>query len=68
MVDKEFKNKMMNIIREDARGSNMMCGGTLINIDEMDIKVIPICRVIQKRQGERLRRIPKIKTVFIQKV
>ena len=33
----------------------------------MDIKVIPICRVIQKRQGERLRRIPKIKTVFIQK-
>ena len=38
MVDKEFKNKMMNIIREDARGSNMMCGGTLINIDENGYK------------------------------
>ena len=38
MVDKEFKNKMMNIIREDAHGSNMMCGGTLINIDENGYK------------------------------
>ncbi|WP_289834791.1 hypothetical protein [uncultured Phocaeicola sp.] len=38
MVDKEFKNKMMNIIREDARGSNMMCGGTLIQIDENGYK------------------------------
>ena len=37
MVD-EFKNKMMNIIREDAHGSNMMCGGTLINIDENGYK------------------------------
>lgn len=27
MVDKEFKNKMMNLIREDACGSNAMCGG-----------------------------------------
>ncbi|MDE7423847.1 MAG: hypothetical protein K2N51_09165 [Lachnospiraceae bacterium] len=34
MIDKEFKSKMINIIREDARGSNMMCGGTLIHIDE----------------------------------
>ncbi len=40
MVDKEFKNKMMNIIREDARGSNMMCGGTLINIDENGYRFI----------------------------
>lgn len=32
------KNKMMNIIREDAHGSNMMCGGTLINIDENGYK------------------------------
>lgn len=38
MVDKEFKNKMMNIIREDAHGSNMMCGETLINIDENGYK------------------------------
>lgn len=38
MVNKEFKNKMMNIIREDAHGSNMMCGGTLINIDENGYK------------------------------
>ena len=29
---------MMNIIREDAHGSNMMCGGTLINIDENGYK------------------------------
>ena len=34
MEDGEFKNKMMKIIREDAVGSNKMCGGTLINIDE----------------------------------
>lgn len=34
MNDSEFKNKMMNLIREDASGSNIMCGGTLINIDE----------------------------------
>lgn len=34
MEDSEFKNKMMKIIREDAIGSNKMCGGTLINIDE----------------------------------
>lgn len=34
MNDPEFKNKMMNLIREDARGSHMMCGGTLININE----------------------------------
>jgi len=33
MVDKDFKNKMMNLIREDACGSNTMCGGTLIRID-----------------------------------
>ena len=33
MVDKEFKNKMMNLIREDACGSNAMCGGTIIRID-----------------------------------
>lgn len=33
MVDKEFKNKMMNLIREDACGSNTMCGGTIIRID-----------------------------------
>lgn len=55
MVDKEFKNKMMNIIREDARGSNMMCGGTLINIDEngykgysYSIKSCKACRSAQK--------------------
>ncbi len=34
MEDGEFKNKMMKIIREDAVGSNKMCGGTMINIDE----------------------------------
>ena len=34
MNDSEFKNKMMNLIREDSRGSHNMCGGTLINIDE----------------------------------
>lgn len=34
MNDSEFKNKMMNLIKEDARGSHMMCGGTLININE----------------------------------
>ena len=34
MEDGEFKNKMIKIIREDAVGSNKMCGGTLINIDE----------------------------------
>ena len=34
MNDPEFKNKMMNLIKEDARGSHMMCGGTLININE----------------------------------
>ena len=34
MKDSEFKNKMMNLIKEDARGSHMMCGGTLININE----------------------------------
>lgn len=33
MVDKDFKNKMMNLIREDACGSNTMCGGTIIRID-----------------------------------
>lgn len=33
MVDKEFKSKMMNLIREDACGSNTMCGGTIIRID-----------------------------------
>ena len=32
--DSEFKNKMMNLIREDSRGSHNMCGGTLININE----------------------------------
>ncbi|MBD5494857.1 MAG: hypothetical protein HDR12_10920, partial [Lachnospiraceae bacterium] len=32
MNDSEFKNKMMNLIREDSRGSHNMCGGTLINI------------------------------------
>ena len=31
--DKEFKSKMMNLIREDACGSNTMCGGTIIRID-----------------------------------
>ena len=34
MEDGDFKNKMIKIIREDAVGSNKMCGGTLINIDE----------------------------------
>lgn len=34
MVDKEFKDKMMNLIKEDARGSHIMCGGTLIQINE----------------------------------
>ena len=38
MEDGEFKNKMMKIIREDAVGSNKMCGGTLINIDENGYK------------------------------
>lgn len=38
MEDSEFKNKMMKIIREDAIGSNKMCGGTLINIDENGYK------------------------------
>ena len=34
MNDSEFKDKMMNLIREDARGSHIMCGGTLIEISE----------------------------------
>lgn len=34
MNDSEFKNKMINIIREDARGSHKMCGGTFIQISE----------------------------------
>ena len=34
MNDSEFKNKMMNLIREDSKGSHNMCGGTLININE----------------------------------
>ena len=34
MNDSEFKNKMMNLIREDARGSHIMCGGTMIHIDD----------------------------------
>lgn len=34
MSDSKFKNKMMNLIREDAKGSHKMCGGTLIRIDE----------------------------------
>lgn len=38
MEDGEFKNKMMKIIREDAVGSNKMCGGMLINIDENGYK------------------------------
>lgn len=38
MENSEFKNKMMKIIREDAIGSNKMCGGTLINIDENGYK------------------------------
>ena len=38
MEDGEFKNKMMKIIREDAVGSNKMCGGTMINIDENGYK------------------------------
>lgn len=38
MEDNEFKNKMMKIVREDAAGSNKMCGGTLINIDENGYK------------------------------
>ena len=38
MEDSEFKNKMMKIIWEDAIGSNKMCGGTLINIDENGYK------------------------------
>ena len=38
MEDGEFKNKMMKMIREDAVGSNKMCGGTLINIDENGYK------------------------------
>ena len=38
MEDGEFKNKMMKIIQEDAVGSNKMCGGTLINIDENGYK------------------------------
>ena len=66
MVDKEFKNKMMNIIREDAHGSNMMCGGTLINIDENGYKGYSYMQD-HKRQEERLMHIPKIKTVFIRK-
>ena len=38
MNDSEFKNKMMNLIREDASGSNKICGGTLINIDKNGYK------------------------------
>ena len=38
LEDGEIKNKMMKIIREDAVGSNKMCGGTLINIDENGYK------------------------------
>ena len=34
MNDSEFKNEMMNVIKEDARGSHIMCGGTFIEISE----------------------------------
>lgn len=38
MEDSGFQNKMIKMIREDAVGSNQMCGGTLINIDENGYK------------------------------
>ena len=34
MNDSDFKNEMMNVIKEDARGSHIMCGGTFIEISE----------------------------------
>lgn len=33
MKDQDFKDSMMNLIREDACGSHTMCGGTVIRID-----------------------------------
>ena len=33
MNDDKYKDKIMNILREDACGSNIMCGGIIITID-----------------------------------
>lgn len=33
MNDDKYKDKIMNILREDASGSNIMCGGIIITID-----------------------------------
>ena len=67
MVDKEFKNKMMNIIREDARGSNMMCGGTLINIDENGYKGYSYMQDHTKEAGRAFEAHSKDKDSFYSK-
>ena len=67
MVDKEFKNKMMNIIREDARGSNMMCGGTLINIDENGYKGYSYMQSHTKEAGRAFEAHSKDKDSFYSK-
>ncbi len=67
MVDKDFKNKMMNIIREDARGSNMMCGGTLINIDENGYKGYSYMQDHAKEAGKAFETHSKDKDSFYSK-
>lgn len=67
MVDKEFKNKMMNIIREDAHGSNMMCGGTLINIDENGYKGYSYMQSHTKEAGRAFEAHSKDKDSFYSK-
>lgn len=67
MVNKEFKNKMMNIIREDARGSNMMCGGTLINIDENGYKGYSYMQSHTKEAGRAFEAHSKDKDSFYSK-
>ena len=67
MVNKEFKNKMMNIIREDAHGSNMMCGGTLINIDENRYKGYSYMQSHTKEAGRAFEAHSKDKDSFYSK-
>ena len=67
MVNKEFKNKMMNIIREDAHGSNMMCGGTLINIDENGYKGYSYMQSHTKEAGRAFEAHSKDKDSFYSK-
>ena len=57
----------MNIIREDARGSNMMCGGTLINIDENGYKGYSYMQSHTKEAGRAFEAHSKDKDSFYSK-